>query len=182
MRGKFVLSLILVLVLSSLAFAQSRQLVELSLAGSFQVFVDEGQSQYLINIPVRAGYLITREFEIEAEVAFTAPEDGQIGYIISGLLSYNLDLPGARPFALAGYGFTNSIPIITNNVVSGSEGLTLGVLNLGVGVKVPMGSRTALRAEYRFQNFSGTQDLGPFDFDVDFQIHSVFAGLSIFLP
>ena len=183
MRSKIFLSLVLVLMLYNIIFAQSRQLVELSLAGSLQVFTDEDQTQYLINIPVRAGFFATKNFEIEAEFALTAPEDGELGYVLSGLLSYNLVLPsGIKPFVLAGYGFTNSYPIITNNVVSGSEGLSLGVLNLGAGVKVPIGSKAALRAEYRFQNFTGEQDFGPSSLDVDFQIHSLLTGISVFLP
>jgi opacity protein-like surface antigen len=183
MRRKFVLSLVFVLIISTVVLAQSRQLVELSFAGSLQIFTDENQTQYLINIPVRAGFLATRNFEIESEFALTAPENGKVGYVLSGLLSYNFILPRSfKLFVLAGYGFTNSYPIITNNVVSGSEGLSLGVLNVGAGAKIPFGSKAALRAEYRFQNFTGKQDFGPSSFDVDFQIHSLFTGISLFLP
>jgi len=160
-----------------------RKLVEVSLAGSFQVFSENGEAATFINIPLRAGFFATKNLEIEAEFALTAPENSDVGFILSGLLSYNFKTPGGlMPFVTAGYGVTNSIPVITNNVVNSIPDATLGVLNLGGGLKVPLGPRVAFKSEYRFQNFTGGQGQGPSRPKIDFQVHSIFTGFSVFFP
>lgn len=182
MLKKLLFFLIILSVLVSTVKAQSiltRRTLEASVSASFQLFSENDNTETFINIPLRLGFFITPRWEVEAEFAITKPQSGDAGYILSGLLSYNFRTPGGiMPFAFAGYGVTNSIPVITNNVVANIPDATLGVLSLGGGVKIPIGSKAALRSEYRFQNFTGSQG----NADIDFQVHSLFTGISLFLP
>lgn len=184
MLRKFSFILGIILVLAATVQAQLiKRTLEASVSASFQLFSENDNTETFVNIPLRLGFFITRNWEIEAEFAITAPQNADAGFILSGLLSYNFQTPGGiMPFAFAGYGVTNSFPVITNNVVASIPSATLGVLNLGGGIKVPIGSKAALRTEYRFQNFTGSQDFGGFEPDIDFQVHSIFTGISLFLP
>jgi len=177
-RLLFFVGVILVLV-SAVQAQPIKRTLEASVSASFQLFSENDNTETFVNIPLRLGFFFNRNWEIEAEFAITKPQSGDAGYILSGLLSYNLRTPnGIMPFGFAGYGVTNSIPVITNNVVANIPDATLGVLNLGAGVKIPIGSKAAFRSEYRFQNFTGSQN----NTDIDFQVHSLFTGVSIFLP
>ena len=182
MLKKFHFFVIIIFVLVSTVRAQSiltKRTFEASVSASFQLFSENDNTETFINIPLRLGFFITPRWEVEGEFAITKPQSGDAGYILSGLLSYNFVTPGGfMPFGFAGYGVTNSIPVITNNVVANIPDATLGVLNLGGGVKIPIGSKAAFRSEYRFQNFTGSQG----NVDIDFQVHSVFTGVSLFLP
>ncbi len=162
-----------------------KRITEFSIAASFQLLQSGGETESFLNIPIRAGYFFKRNIEIEAEFTLTAPENADAGYILSGIASYNFITPGGlMPFISAGYGVTNSYPVVSNQVVTNAGGVTLGVLNLGGGLKVPMGTKAALRAEYRFQNFTGKRDVtGPFQQnEISFRAHSIFTGVSLFLP
>lgn len=163
--------------------------IELSVAGSLQSHVSNGESVQFLNIPLRVGFFFTPGLELEAEGIITAIDadftfsgDTEVGYILSGNLSYNVKAtPLLTPFALAGYGISNTEPIV-NTALLGDADITLGVLNLGFGAKIGVGSKSAVRVEYRFQNFTGEQDtfFGPQD--IDFQIHTFQFGVSLFLP
>ena len=131
------------------------------------------------------GIFITQNVELEAELAVTAPENSEAGYVLLGLATYNFISPGGlMPFISGGYGIANSFPVISNQVVTSAGDVTLGVLSLGGGLKVPIGTKAALRVEYRFQNFTGEQEVGPFftNEDLNFQVHTFFTGVSLFLP
>jgi len=165
------------------SFAQGfKNKVELSLAGSLQAHVDDGEAIHFLNIPLRVGFFFTPGLELEAEAIVTVIDevfsgDTEVGYILSGNLSYNVKAtPLLTPFALAGYGISNTQPLVNTGIL-GNADFTMGVLNLGVGVKIGVGSKSAVRAEYRFQNFTAGEP-----YDIDFQIHTFQFGLSIFLP
>jgi len=179
MVGLFLMSLIY-----NSSYAQGfKNKIELSVAGSLQSHVSSGQSVQFLNIPLRVGFFFTPGLELEAEgiitvidADLTSSGDTEAGYILSGNLSYNLKAtPLLTPFALAGYGISNTEPIVNTGIL-GNADITLGVLNLGVGAKIGVGSKAAVRIEYRFQNFTSDQLFS------DFQIHTMQFGVSLFLP
>jgi opacity protein-like surface antigen len=164
--------------------------VEFSIAGSAQAFVDDGGSVVLMNMPLRIGAFITRSLEIEAEGIATVAQgcyDTEVGYIASLNGSYNFPASDKlMPFVLVGYGFTNSMPL--GNVLADKEydNITLSVLNAGLGWKFLFTPRAALRVEYRMQRFHGTRTYSDwyfghtYTYDVDFTLHSVLIGVSLF--
>lgn len=186
---KLLLVLMVGLFLASLLFNSSsaqgyKNKVELSVAGSLQSHVFEGGSLYILNFPVRAGFFFTPSLELEAEgiitvidqPSFFGGRDTEAGYILSGNLSYNVKAtPLLTLFPLAGYGISNTEPLV-GTALGGNAEITLGVLNLGVGTKIGVGSKSAVRIEYRFQNFHSS------DLSSDFQIHTLQFGVSLFLP
>ncbi len=83
----------------------------------------------------RFGYFLSKNIEIEPEVAIGKFEDADVGYVLSCNLNYNLTAGGKTvPFFLAG----------------GED--TYMLLNAGLGVKVFLSETAAFRAEYRFQH------------------------------
>jgi opacity protein-like surface antigen len=131
---------------------------------------------------VRTGYFVTDAFEIEAEV-------GAFGFVRSRLTVYgagNLQLNwqtsrSVRPFILVGYGFTNG-------VMGHRYQASVGVLNLGTGLKFVFEKVVALRIEYRFQQFSGGEsyeEITPSSRSIvpaaDLQLHGFVVGASLFL-
>ncbi len=143
-----------------------------------------------MNIPLRIGAFVTRDAEIEAEGIVTVGEgcySTLVGYIASLKGSYNFPV-GDRllPFVLFGYGFTDSAPI--GNVVAGNDfdDVNLSVLNAGLGWKFLFMHKAALRVEYRLQKFHGQETYDDWYYgrtythDIDFTLHSVFCGVSLF--
>ena len=65
-----------------------------------------------------------------------------------------------RPFLLAGIGVSDAfLPAIANTVLFSDTGLpTRTIFNLGGGFKSLVGSRGALRVEYRMQQFPEDAD------------------------
>ena len=165
--------------------------VELSIGGSLQAVVFEEETVHLMSIPMRVGVFLNPEVSLELEGILTGldeelAEETTWGYVVTGSLAYHILISGqVRPFVLAGYGFSDSWPLAGVLASGDFEDTTLGVLNLGAGVKAMVGERAALRVEYRMQKFSGTYELPDFvgggDTDIDFTIHSTMFGVSLFL-
>lgn len=198
-RKTMITGLLVIITLASVAAADTTQRirhVEFSIAGSMQAFVSDGDHSLMMNMPVRIGAFVTRDFEIEAEGILTVGEGYYnktvVGYIASLNGSYNFRVDRLISFALLGYGFTDSAPI--GNVVAGNNynDMTLSVLNAGFGWKFLFTPKAALRVEYRLQKFSGRKTYtytgyygGGYEsqshtYDVDFTIHSIFFGVSLF--
>jgi len=154
---------------ASSAFAQSplKGKLEFSTGGAFQsLTVSEGstsESYMFMNIPVRVGYFVTEGLEFEAEIIASVWEDdilfnneSELAMVFSANASYNF-ANGARvrPFLLAGVGVADAaIPPIANTVVLvDADETQYTILNVGAGFKSLVGSRAALRVEYRLQSF-----------------------------
>ena len=190
MAKRFFIGLfILLLPLQSISAQGFKKNVEFSIAGSLQAHTYENETVHLLNFPLRVGVFLTPNLEFEVEGIFTVLDEQlscdyqtDVGFIASGNLSYNFDVTErVIPFILAGYGLSNSEPWANTFITYGDDDLTLGVLNLGAGFKFPVGKRSAFRVDYRFQDFSGERERYGRTYDIDFQIHSLQFGLSLFL-
>jgi hypothetical protein len=175
---KVFVGLFIFLVAVQVAFAQIEQGdKEFSIAASFMSRkVEDGESWTVLNIPIRIGYFVTKNVEIEPEILFTSWEDEDLGYVLSGNLAYNVILADQEsktvPFLFSGVGFSNTITYLPNFAWLGAEDETWTVLNVGGGIKFFLQKRAALRFEYRFQKFSG---------DWDYTYHNMLLGVSAFL-
>jgi opacity protein-like surface antigen len=104
--------------------------------------------------------------------------------MLNGNISYNFISKGKTvPFLLAGYGLANTVPLF--NIPLIRTDFTVGVLNLGFGIKSFLKDDIAIRVEYRFQKFSGqketTDSYYSYSQKVDTRIHTVQFGISILL-
>lgn len=162
--------------------------VEFSVAASFQAHVYKNETVHLLNMPLRVGVFITPEVEVELEGILTVLDEdlvlgdkADVGFIVSGNLCYNFQVTQkVIPFILAGYGLTNTEPWANTFITYGADDVTLGVFNLGGGFKFPVGKSSAFRVDYRFQDFSGEREEYRRTYEIDFQIHSMQFGLSLF--
>ena len=159
--------------------------VEVSLSGSLQS-ISTGSSKASTNILIvpRIGFFPVAGLEIEPEAIFLKPEEGEITYVLNGNVSYNFVNPGkAVPFLLAGYGISNTIPLF--NVPLVRYDFTVGVLNLGGGIKAMLAENVAVRIEYRFQKFTGEKQVpvsyGSYVEKADTKMHTFQFGFSVFL-
>jgi opacity protein-like surface antigen len=192
-RKSIAAGLLVIMAMASMAAADTTQRIrhmEFSIAGSAQAFVDDGGSMLLMNMPLRVGAFVVGGFEIEVEGIATIGEgcyDTEVGYIESLNGSYNFPVGDKLlQFVLVGYGFTNSMPL--GNVLADKEydNMTLSVINAGLGWKFLLTPKAALRVEYRMQKFSGKRTYDywyfgiPYTYDVDFTLHSIFFGVSLF--
>ena len=171
-----------------LAQPDSGKTIELSLSGSFQSYSMSGSSSSstAILLSPRIGFLVVQGLEIEPELSILLPSAGDAAYVLNGNICYNFDLTGkARPFVLAGYGISNAVPVFNIPMFQTSKS-TLGVLNIGLGMKVFITPDVALRCEYRFQEFTGEESFGygdiyNFTSKIDTRIHTVEFGFTILL-
>jgi hypothetical protein len=182
---------LLVWILVSLTFVSgaSAQLEkgtkELSFAAAFMGVKESDQDiETAFNLSVRFGYLITREFEIEPEVIFSAYEGGDPGFILSANFLYNLSLPEASnaiPFFLIGIGRSNSVHFF-NQMNLGDTKMDYTILNLGLGSKFFLNDSAALRFEYRFQRFFAEELRTPhFTYDRSISYHNFAFGMTVLL-
>jgi opacity protein-like surface antigen len=191
--------LLAAMVLASMAVADAApriRNVELSIAGSAQAFVEDGDASFLVNIPLRIGVFVSRNFEVEAESVTsvaTGCSDDLVGYVASLNGSYNFPASDRLlPFILVGFGFANSAPIGNVFADFGCDGVKMSVFNAGFGWKFLFTRKAALRLEYRFQRFSGSEtryhllydgmyyDSVSYTDKFSFSMHSMFVGVSLF--
>lgn len=181
-----------VLVLAAVSIGQTQELthkVELSVGGSFQAWRVEGyeETMHLLSVPVRAGYFVTREFELEAEGIVSGWDEQlagetQLVFVASANAVYNVRIqnsPHLRPFVLAGIGVTDSyFPPVGNAVLlEDADGSSRLVTNLGAGMKTLLGDRAAFRVEYRYQHFASDETEGV----PAWTSHTLQMGVSLFL-
>jgi len=144
------------------AFCQTeRGDIELSIAASFMSTTGPGIGGTQLHVPIRLGFFVTSDLEIELETLFSKYEEEDVGYIVSGNLVGHFALTDEQEdlvpmlFASGGYGFTNTALILPNIVFWGDPGDgNSRILNLGAGWKMFMPSQSvALRLEYRYYRF-----------------------------
>ena len=164
--------------------------VELSVAGSAQAFVNDGYTDLALNMPVRVGTFVTKDALLEVEGIFTviAPEGYNHKSAITVSLNGSYNFPASDkilPFLLFGLGYSNGAPL--GNVIAGSlcNQRDFRVLNAGAGAKFLFTPKAALRVEYRYQNFLEVDIIdigfGRHDENINFGVHSMFFGVSLFL-
>jgi len=94
--------------------------------------------------------------------------------MFNGNVSYNIIIDKRSiPFVLIGYGLTNTFPLITLPLME--KDFNVGVLNVGLGVKIFLEKGPALRIEYRYQKFSSSYP------QVEARIYTLQYGLIILL-
>ena len=130
------------------------------------------------------GVFVHEGLEIEPEIVLLKPDKGDVLYMMNGNIAYNfLNAGRGVPFLLVGYGITNALSLF--NLPLADYGFSLGVLNLGGGVKAFVADNVAVWIEYRFQKFNGenSQTSGSFTSQqkVDVQMHTIQAGFSVLL-
>lgn len=186
---KFYQCILIVIMTSTVFFAQPNETkkVELSLSGGYQNYSSgsgSGSTGALLLSP-RVGFYVYKGLELEPELLFLLSSGSDPMYMINGNISYNFISDGkAVPFLLVGYGLANTVPFF--NLPIAKTNFNIGVLNLGIGIKMFLKEDIALRVEYRFQKFSGQSEsthYGSYSYSqkIDTRIHSVQIGISILL-
>ena len=151
---------------------------ELSISASFMSRksenADEAWTSFIV--PVRVGFFVTQNLEIEPEILFSKFKDSDAGYIISGNLAYNFNPSDKQskvvPFVFAGFGISNTIAFFPNVAWVGDEDEIRTLINAGGGLKIFLSKPIALRLEYRFQNFMNNENI---------VYHNMLIGISAFL-
>lgn len=129
-----------------------------------------------VTVPVRLGYFVTKNFEIEPELLFertSLEETSQSTLSCFGNAAYNF--PSASrvtPFVLAGVGLQS----VSASSGSASETESCFAFNGGGGVKFFVSDKAALRLEYRLVFFKS----GESEAKTNTTIHRILAGLSLF--
>jgi|YelNatPaOPRAMG01_1025707.scaffolds.fasta_scaffold37886_1 opacity protein-like surface antigen len=178
---KFALFLTLSLLLSTVtALAQpAGKKWEFGLSFSYTNYKFSGSSEtnYLLNIPIRAGYFIWKGLEIEPEFTLTKFKGSDTGYIFSTNFSYNFKTNSSlRPYVLVGIGFGNGVPLA--NLVEGDSEVKAMVINAGAGIKYLIGNSGALRLEYRYTHDRlSYSDVSEKD---NLNLHQLLMGISLF--
>lgn len=158
--------------MNNLAQAQSGKTLqlkgktELSAAFSFQSVTEKGISEgsWILTLPVQMRYFITQNIGLGAEVIFTDGKGEQnSGLILNGIVEVAFPTPdGVVPFLNAGYGISNGSYALDRLAIKTYDNVTLGVLNLGAGIRVPFGEKVFGKTEVRYQKFTGEYDYDSF--------------------
>lgn len=152
-------------------------------ASMWNVKSGDGETETIINLPIRIGFFVFKGLEIEPELFFTIPEESEdIGYIILGNLSYNFKISkNLMLFVLGGGGFGNGQRLF--GIVWDND-MDVSVYNFGAGIKYLVGDSAALRIEYRHTKYSGetteTSWWGTWTDKLDRTDNNILIGISIF--
>jgi len=180
----FVIVLGLIMTDYSMAQTVDGKKFEFSTAASiWNVKSNDGETETVINVPLRLGFFVYKGLEIEPEVFLTIPEESKnTGYIILANVSYNFKTSKALLFfVLAGGGYGNGSRLF-DFVMDNDMDVT--VYNFGAGLKFLVSNSAALRIEYRFTKYSGekteTSRYGSWIDELDRTDNNMLFGLSIF--
>jgi opacity protein-like surface antigen len=167
-----------------IAQPNKQKYVELSFSGSYQDYSGEqstGSTGALL-FSSRLGFFVKEGFELEPEVLFMLSSGADPTYVLNGNVSYNFFSRRASTlFILIGYGIANTVPFF--NVPFGRTNFSVGVVNIGAGIKAFLSDDIALRIEYRYQRYSGSHEESSYyghsyTQTVDSRINSVQFGFS----
>lgn len=152
-------------------------------ASVWNVKSNDGETETVVNLPIRIGFFIFKGLEIEPELFLTIPEDSEdTGYIILANLSYNFKTSENLMFFLLGGGGYGNGSRLFDFVWDNDMGVT--VYNFGAGIKYLVGDSAALRIEYRFTKYSGEKTETGWWRDwtdkLDRTDNNILIGLSIF--
>jgi Outer membrane protein beta-barrel domain len=182
-------TIVIMVLAASALFAQPREgkNKELSLSGCYQNYSSGSGSEtsgaFLLS--PRLGFYVVKGLELEPEILLMFSSGTDPIYMFNGNVCYNFISQGKGvPFILIGYGISNTVPFF--NVPFTRTSFSIGVFNLGAGVKAYMNEDVALRLEYRYQRFSSrgtTTTYGDYSYsqEVNTRIHTIQFGLSVLL-
>jgi len=187
MRSLLIVVLVGLMATPLLAQPGEGRNTELSLSASYQNYsTSEGTSStYALLFSPRMGFFFSDGFEFEPELLMLLSTGTSATYSLNANVSYNFIPSGkSMPFLLLGYGIANTVPFL--NVPLMRTDFSVGVLNVGAGVKEFLSEDIALRFEYRYQKYSGqgsTSDYSYYTYTqkVDTKIHTVQLGVSVLL-
>ncbi|HEX6740031.1 MAG TPA: outer membrane beta-barrel protein [Vicinamibacteria bacterium] len=162
--------------------------VELSTAASFTNLKEGGgdESFTVLSVPLRVGYLVTKNFGLEGEVLATHVDfggddsDNGTGALFSANALYHFNPEGrTSPFLLVGGGVGNAEEFLN---IAYKADRTVTAFHAGAGVKAFLNRRAALRLEYRFSRYSGGERSTGFftSEDPSTSLHKVLVGISVF--
>jgi len=178
---KKIATFLTVLLLVGVTYATSQPAAgkkfEFSTAFSFTSFKfsADTESTTILSLPLRIGYFLWQGLEIETELMAMKFDDSDLGYHLSGNLSYNFKAGQVVPFILGGAGFGNGFS--AGPLVEGGTGVRAFLINAGAGVKILIGQSGAVRIEYRFTR----NRLSETGFEPEtINSHQIFMGLSLF--
>lgn len=108
------------------------------------------------------------------------------GYVLNGIVEAAFPTPdGIIPFLDAGYGVSNGSLVLDRLAIKNYENVTLGVLNVGAGIRVPFGEKVFGKTEVRYQKFTGEYKYNTFfgsqTSDIGTTYINVLFGLSLLL-
>jgi len=178
---------ILLSFLSHFLYAQGsvqlKNKVELSAAFTYHSVKekDDSERSWFLNIPVGLGYFFSQNFGVRAELIYSENKgEENTGLILNfGLeAAYPTSNNGVIPFVWAGYGISNGSIYIDRIALKSYSEVTLGVLNIGGGIKIPISQAALAKIEARYQKFSGTTDS---DFKISTNYINGFFGFSLLL-
>lgn len=137
-----------------------------------------------LSIPVRVGYFLTDNIEIEPEITHTYMKYSYEDYsgstttsLLLANVAFNFNTPSqVMPFVLGGFGLMTERTSYDGESESESE----FVWNVGGGIKWFAANRVALRVEYRFIHFPLTTVELYYKITESHTNHRIFAGISIF--
>jgi hypothetical protein len=193
--GFCVAGILLIIFLNNSVQAQPEKSIrlkgktELSAAFSFQSVKQKEASEgsWILTLPLQTRYFLTQNIGIGAELIFTDGKGEQnTGYILNGIVEAAFPTPdGIIPFLNAGYGISNGSFPIDRLALKNYEDVTLGVLNLGAGIRIPFGEKVFGKTEVRYQRFTGEYKYDTFfgtqTIDLGTTYINVLFGLSLLL-
>ena len=161
----YITCVLLIVGMNNLLQAQSEESFQLkgktefSVAFSFQSVKQKEASEgsWILTLPLQTRYFVMQNIGIGAELIFTDGKgDQNTGYILNGIVEAAFPTPGGIiPFLNAGYGISNGSFPIDRLAIKDYEDVTLGVLNLGAGIRIPCGEKVFGKTEVRYQKFTG---------------------------
>ena len=157
---------------------------EFSTAASLDIDKESYNGDYkvttTISIPLRIGYFLSKNFEIEPEINYihvtiNPSYDGKLSYsdaLLFANFAFNINTPSrVTPFILAGGGI---IRISREAIIEPYQMVTntYSIFDAGAGLKWHVAKRVALRPEYRFMYYKENA--------VNITHHKLLLGISIF--
>lgn len=175
----------LMLAYNNLSQAQSRRSIHLKgkkeIAGAFGLGFSKQQ-----DISVQLKYFASKHIGLGAELMLTDLSGRENhGYIINSLFEVVFSsTPGLIPYLNTGFGVARGGHRLTRFVREFDGNITLGILNVGGGLKLSLAKRVLAKAEVRYQTplrLDVVLDSGIGAIDLSRNYLSVLFGLSFLL-
>jgi opacity protein-like surface antigen len=146
-------------------------------------YEDEGKAQSYILLALRSGYYLSKEFEIEPEILWTAQENFPPAFALTANIAYNFNIPNSKvtPFMLIGYGYANGLPLTERLLGRSSDKLDIGCFNAGAGLKIFLAEPVVLRLEYRYQTYNQEISGSSYSYERTSTFHTLLIGFSFLL-
>jgi len=148
----------------------------------------ESEARGYLGMDFRVGVYIVEGLSIEPEIYILAVEKDLPSFNLGANLGYTFTIPNSpiKPFAVAGYGIGNGIPMMQRLMGRTSDKLDVPVFRVGGGLKVFVAKQVALKVEYRYERYSYEHSTTYYTTTSTssrtWNYHNVLFGFSVFLP